>query len=228
VKIAVITTSVNSNKPPKPCIQKSNIDYHAFLDGNRFQAEVEGWTKHKAFDFTSYVNFRERRNAKIYKILPFCFLPSYDYYVYVDSGHILETDPEELIEKYLKDSDIAVFKHPERDCAYEEGEEVKKIEFDTKELIEQQLNFYTEVNFPRHFGLYELPARIQRNTEKTQTMSLLWWELICKFSSRDQISFPFALYKTNIKPSILPGRANSFRGNNIMPQIIAPTHRRTI
>jgi hypothetical protein len=226
VKIAVITTSVGSNKPVAPIIQKNNIDYHAFLSEDLFQSNIEGWNKHKCSDFTIYKDFKDRRNAKVCKILPFCFLPQYDYFVYIDSGHVLIKDPEEIIQNYLKDTDIAVFKHPERNCVYKEGEEIKKIEYDLKELVDQQLNFYKEVNYPEGNGLYELPARIQRNTKDMQTMSLTWWELICKFSSRDQLSFPYACYKHNIKPSILPGKSNSYRGNDMMMQVITPFHRR--
>ena len=228
MKIAVVTTSAAANVPPEPVIIADNIEYHAFVDGDLFSANIPGWTKHKIIDFTASFNFKSRRNAKIYKILPFLFLPNFDYYIYLDSGHILEKDPIDIINQFLQNSDIAVFKHPERNCVYEEGEEVKKISFDIPELIDRQLNFYRKANYPANNGLYELPARIQKNTEAVQRMSLMWWELICKYSSRDQISFPYACHTTNITPAILPGRANSFRGNNIMPQIIASNHKRTI
>lgn len=228
MKIAVVTTSAGANIPPEPVIKNNNIEYHAFVDDNLYSDNIPGWLKHRVIDFTASFNFKSRRNAKIYKILPFLFLPNFDYYIYLDSGHILEKNPEDIIAQFLQNSDIAVFKHPERDCVYEEGEEVKKIEFDIPDLIDRQLSFYKKSNYPAHNGLYELPARIQRNTETIQKMSLMWWELICKYSSRDQISFPYACYTTGITPSILPGRANSFRGNDIMPQIIASGHRRTI
>ena len=157
---------------------------------------------------------------------PHLFLPGYDYYIWLDSTHVLESDPDELIENYLKGSDIAVFKHPERDCVYEEGELVKKIKFDYPNLIEDQLDFYREIEYPEHNGLYELPVRIQRNNGRTQQLGLMWWEQICMFSSRDQISFPFVCNQLNIKPNIMPGRANTIRGNTLMPQIVSSHHSR--
>jgi hypothetical protein len=228
MKVAVVTTSIGANKPTQPQIVKDNIEYHAFLDEGIFCDDVPGWVKHKALNFTSSVNFKNRRNAKIYKILPFLFLPGFDFYIYIDSTHTLSKEPEEIVDRFLTKTDIAVFKHPYRGCVYEEGEEVKKINFDIGTLIDEQLNFYKQENYPRNNGLFELPARIQRNTEDTQKMCLMWWELICKYSSRDQISFPFACFKTKTHLSIMPGKANEFFGNEIMPQVVASGHTRTI
>jgi hypothetical protein len=229
MKIAVITTSFKTTVPSPPIILNNNIEYHAFVDKEIYQtSSVSGWYKHKALEFTSYNEFKERRNVKIYKILPFLFLPGFDYYVYIDATHRLEKEPEEIISKYLKNSDIACFKHSHQTCAYKEAQIVKEINFDREDLIDSQIDFYKKENYPLENGLFELPARIQKNTEQIQRMSLMWWELICKYSSRDQISFPFACFKNNIIPSILPGRANTFYGNDIMPQIKSAEHRRTV
>lgn len=228
MKIAVITSSVESNIPAPPIIYRHNVEYHAFLDSKMCNLSIDGWRKHKALDFTSFPFFKNRRNAKIYKILPFLFLPGFDYYIYIDCTHRLEKDPEEIIDTYLSSSDIAVFKHPYRNCVYDEGEEVKTIDFDIRSLVDDQLNFYKEEGYPYNNGLYELPVRIQRNTEDIQRLCLMWWEQICKFSSRDQISFPFVCFKTNIKPAIMPGKANEYRSNDIIPQVAGSTHRRTL
>ena len=55
---------------------------------------------------------------------------------------------------------------------------------------------------------------------------LTWWELICKFSSRDQLSLPFALDMHGITPAIMPGRANGLMLNEILPQVITSDHQR--
>lgn len=224
MKIAVLTSSIGANKPI-PAIAFDNVDYFAFSDK---EINSDNWQLKKALDFSSDPKYKNRRNAKIYKVLPFLFVPGYDYYFWVDSTHRLEKSPEEVINQYLKDSDVAVFRHPERNCVYEEGELVKKIGFDYSNLIEDQLSFYRDMNYPENNGLYELPARVQRNTELTQAMGMMWWEQICMFSSRDQISFPFVCHQLNITPTIIPGKANTIRGNEIMPQIVTSNHLRRI
>lgn len=221
-KICVITSAIGVNKLLTP-VKFANVDYHAFVEN---VTDIDGWVTHKAIQFSSDPNYKNRRNAKVYKIIPFAFLPNYDYYVWIDSTHMLNNDPSELIDTYLKDSDVAVFKHPERNCIYEEGEFVKKIKFDYPNLIDDQLAFYEDMCYPRNNGLYELPVRIQKNNEITKQMGLMWWEQICMFSSRDQISFPFVCHQLGVKLSFLPGVANSIGGNKLIPQIVSSNHSR--
>ena len=224
LKIAVITASIGANKLLEP-IPFEGVDYHAFInyeDGN------SKWITHPIIPFSVDNQYKNRRDAKVYKVLPFAFLPNYDYYFWVDSTHILEQNPHDVIKKYLKDSDVAVFKHPDRDCIYTEAEGVKRVGFDHPNLIDDQLAFYKDMCYPEHNGLYELPVRVQRNTKLTQQMGWMWWEQICMFSSRDQISFPFVCHQLGIKPAILPGVANTIRGNKIMPQLIISNHSRVL
>ena len=223
MKIAVVTSSIGSNRLIDP-IPFDGVDYHAFTDDN---TSNNTWITHPIIEFSNDPTYKNRRNAKVYKILPFAFLPEYDYFFWVDSTHRLETDPYEVVNKYLKETDVAIFKHPSQNCVYDEGKEVIRINFDHQNLVEDQLSYYQDMKYPKKNGLYELPVRVQRNTPLTQRMGWMWWEQICMFSSRDQISFPFVCHQLGIKPSILPGRANTIRGNSIMPQIVYSNHSRT-
>ena len=221
MKIAVVTSSIGSNELLEP-IKYKGVDYHAFTDN-----PSPHWTNHPIIPFSVDTRFANRRNAKVYKILPFAFLPGYDYYFWVDATHRLETDPHYVITKYLSNSDIAVFKHADRNCIYLEAKGVISVNFDHSNLVQDQVAFYRNMEYPNNNGLYELPARVQRNSPLTQRLGWMWWEQICMFSSRDQISFPFCLHQLGIKPSILPGTANCIRGNDIMPQLVYSHHRRT-
>ena len=225
-KIAVITSSVGSNNLINPTRWLDKVEYHAFVDKKDINIS-DSWNRHEYIQFSSDIVYKNRRNAKIYKILPHAFLPNFDYYIWVDATHNLQKDPDEIIDEYLTNSDVAVFKHSQRDCVYDEGNEIIKIKYDHSNLIKDQLAFYRDMCYPKNNGLYELPARVQRNTELTQRMGWMWWEQICMFSSRDQISFPFVCHQLGIKPSILPGKANTIRGNTIMPQIVYSNHSRT-
>jgi hypothetical protein len=222
VKIAVVTASVGTNELIKP-VPFEGVDYHAFVD----KSSANGWNVHPVLPFSSDPTYKNRRNAKVYKILPFAFLPDYDYYFWVDSTHRLEANPYEVIDKYLNDTDIAVFKHSSQKCIYNEGKAVIRLKYDHPNLVKDQLAFYRDICYPENNGVYELPVRVQRNTPLTQRMGWMWWEQICMFSSRDQISFPFVCHQLGIKPSILPGQANTIRGNTIMPQIVYSNHSRT-
>ena len=219
MKIAVITSiSGINNKLIDPSIRFENVDYHAFVDD--FNSNCKIWEQHQIYNFTSDKKFKGRRNAKVYKILPNLFLPEYDYYFWVDSTHELIINPFHVIENVINYSDIALFKHTIRNCVYDEAKELIDLRYDYPENIERQIEFYKLENYPKDFGLYELPCSIRKNNRIINNMNLMWWELICKYSSRDQISLPFVLYKLNINPFILDGCANcGFYANDIMPQV---------
>ena len=83
-------------------------------------------------------------------------------------------------------------------------------EMDTKENILAQAEFYLRQNLPAESGLYELSTIIRKNTQVVREMEMMWWEQICKFSSRDQISFPYVLWRlgNRIEIKLMSGFAN--------------------
>ena len=103
---------------------------------------------------------------------------------------------------------------------------IQGIKFDRGYNVQSQMTFYQSRSYPQENGLYELPCRIQRNTFEIQTLMLTWWELICKYSSRDQLSLPFAMHMHGITPAIMPGKANGIMQNEILPQVINSNHPR--
>ena len=94
MKIAVLTSSIGSTKllEPKPF---DGVDYHAFVD---YEDDNISWIKHPIIPFSSDVRYKNRRDAKVYKVLPFAFLPDYDYYFWIDSTHTLQANPQDVID----------------------------------------------------------------------------------------------------------------------------------
>jgi len=217
MKIAIITAYSGLNYSiDNPEIIFDNVDYFVFTDSHNISKKTI-WNIKKAIPFSSDIAYANRRNAKIYKILPFLFIPNYDYYIWVDITHKIIQDPHIIIKNHLKNHDIAVFKHPDRNCIYKEGNIIRKRKIDFPNLVKNQLNHYKKnYNYPKENGLYELSSYIQRNTDATRQIGLCWWEEICRFSSRDQLSFPFILRHLNITPSILPGKVNIVNGNDMI------------
>ena len=224
MKIAVLTSSVGATLPAEVNVKYDSADYFAFVEEELIEDSI--WSPMPLRIFSIDREYANRRNAKIYKILPHLFVPGYDYYIWIDSTHAVMMDPKDIVEKYLKDSDIALFKHPERNCVYAEGNIIQGIKFDKGYHVQSQMSFYQSRSYPEENGLYELPCRIQRNSLEIQELMLTWWEIICKYSSRDQLSLPFAMDMHNIKPTIMPGRANGIMQNEILPQVTNSNHRR--
>tara|TARA_R110002153_G_scaffold119109_1_gene264037 strand:- start:6282 stop:6950 length:669 start_codon:yes stop_codon:yes gene_type:complete len=216
MKIAIITSIAGlTNKLATPQQIFPNVDYHAFVD-NPIPDSI--WTQHINLPFTIDTQYEGRRKAKVAKIIPHLFLPNYDYYFWIDSTHEVVKDPLEIL-KEINYTDIALFNHSQRSCAYDEIKILKELNLDHNENLTNFENFLTQHNYPHNKGLYELPCSIRKNTPIINTLNLMWWEIICKYSSRDQISLPYIIDKLNIDPYILEGCANcGFDGNNYMPQ----------
>jgi len=217
-KIAIITASCgNDAKLFDPHNVFSDIDYVAFVDKKH---DCNIWNQVDMIDFSIDPKYKDRRNAKIYKILPHLMLPGYDYYFWVDITHEVIRHPSEIIQEYMGNKEIGLFEHTHRNCVYQEANEVIRLNYDITEIVQSQINYYKNMNYPENNGLYELPVSIRKNTKTMQIMNLRWWEQICRFSSRDQISLPFVLWSLNIVPQILPGYANNgLHANNLMPQV---------
>lgn len=224
-KIAIITAiSGNRDSLSAPVVVHENADYFAFVDEPTTET-IWPWKQLKIFPFTNDERFSNRRKAKPYKIMPELFIPGYDFYFWADATHDVVINPQEIIDTYLKDAHMALFKHKHRNCAYSEANEIIQLNYEHLHNVTAQIKEYQKVNFPLDFGLFELPVIVRRNCFEVTTFNLMWWEQICKYSSRDQISFPFCVWNTNMKISILPGYANGINPatntvgyNDLIPQ----------
>ena len=218
MKIAVYTAiSGNKSELLDPPLVHKDIDYIAFTD--QTYRKFNTWQVRNIIPFTLASKFTQRRNAKIFKILPQMFLNEYDLTIYHDGGHFCMMHPLEIIERYMPkvDDDLAVFKHRWNTCIYKEAQDVLRENVDLPELINPQIEYYRSNKYPEDNGLYELPVLIRKKSDRNNLLNLRWWEQICKWSSRDQISFPVVMWSLGLKPIVLPGNGNGFNQNLIVP-----------
>ena len=211
--IAVITSIFGGKDNLREIKEKvDGIDYFCFSDQN-FNSEI--WTVVQNNGFSNRLEYKNRINAKVFKVLPFLFLPNFDYYIWIDGNHGSKGDLKKLISE-MEDSGkpIALFKHSERSCVYQELDVCRQFAIDNQSYLNSQELFYKELGYPENNGLYELPCFSFKKTPQTINLMLSWWEQINMFSSRDQISLPFCLWKANIQPMIIPGIVNGPNQNN--------------
>ncbi len=227
MRLAVLTSLFGSHEPLRSLTErelayKSEVDFIAYVD--REYPTCEGWTQIISPVFSSDQVYGYRRSAKLPKILPQFVQPDYDAYLWIDSCQIPNINPQELYETYLKGHDLALFSHPYRDCLYEEAKVCANIPLDFPQTIQDQVNFYSQVNLPKNYGLYELACFMMTNNNTTKELSLIWWEQVCRYSSRDQISFPFSLFRIEkeVKISTMPGYVHHPEGNDIFEKVREP------
>lgn len=139
-----------------------------------------------------YQHFKDnRRNSRIQKIMPHLFIKT-KYSVYLDGNIKLKVPAQQLIDEYLKDKDIAVFRHMGRDCVYKEAEACVALQKGSMKELAEQVTAYAEKGHPYHAGLCECGVIIRRHTKEIEAMNEKWWAHYCRYSERDQISFPLA------------------------------------
>ncbi|NCD17236.1 MAG: DUF616 domain-containing protein [Actinobacteria bacterium] len=168
----------------------------------------------KCFGFDAIFK-RSVMEAKRYKVLPHIFIEE-DITIWTDANIFLKTDKNFLIENFLGDNDMALFKHPYRKTAYEEFATLRKDKrFDIAWLQEKlalQEKRYREEGFDGG-QLYECNFIIRRNNERVNNLMNAWWAEICATQWRDQVSLPYVIWKYGgVKISEIEGniRNNKF------------------
>jgi hypothetical protein len=168
----------------------------------KFVAFAEGKSK-KWQIRPPYDRFRSpRRNSRAPKILAHQFIEA-DYSLWIDGNLELLKPIDELIDLYLTDHDIAMFKHPQRNCSYEEADACAFRRYDDPEVIKAQTDKYREEGFGVQRGLCEGMFILRRHTPKVEEFNNYWWSEHCRHSVRDQISMSYALDKAGLEPNAI-------------------------
>ena len=160
-----------------------------------------------------------REMARKYKLLPHRFLSDYDISVWVDGNFLIKDNLNQLVEEHLSDCNMAFHDHNQcildpRDCVYDEGNAIlwlgkndpnNKYK-DNPNLVIKQLNKYNDEGYPQHNGLIVSGVLLRKHNKSDiiETMEL-WWEELKYNSKRDQLSFNYSAWKTNLKFSYING-----------------------
>lgn len=179
----------------------SGCDYYCFTDNKNLKSDIFKIIHCDALDLDS------TRNAKIFKILPHRYFPNYEYSLWID-GSVMIKDYNfyKLVDRYLKDYDIALFNHPERNCVYDELDACIKLKKDNALVMSKQINRYREMGYPDCNGLAACTIILRRhNSPRLIQMNESWWHEIEVGSRRDQLSFNYVAWKHKIKYGLIDG-----------------------
>lgn len=202
-----------------PPINPQN-DFHYLLVTDNPKLHVKGWRTHyvNASEFDSFQSANRYYKTLIHKV----FL-GYDYSIYVDGNIRLLGDLSGFLAPfYESNADLGLFKHPLRSSVHDEVLAcLKSSKIKDKIKLKSELFFYREDGFPDNVGLIEATILIKnhRGSGLDQAMEL-WWSLFEKYGTRDQLSLPYVIWKTNVSCFYQLG---SFRDSN--PYFGIYTHR---
>jgi hypothetical protein len=188
---SVIVTAIVGNKDE--LIETQNTDGASelicFTDQPR---ESKIWTfKPASSEFSLPV-----MNAKRHKVLIHEYTDA-PFSLWIDGCVQLNASISSLITK-MGDLEIATFRHW-LDCAYDEGDIIAEENRDDPQKIYAQLKKYESLGFPKNRGLHCGGFILRKHTERVREFNEIWWQEICNHSFRDQISLPYALWKTGLE-----------------------------
>ena len=176
--------------------KEKGIDYYCFTNNKNIKSNT--WN-------VVYISDDSLSNVELARKIKILGDPSinnkYDVLVWMDGAVTFKKKIKEFVKTYLGKNDVFVaFKHGERKTIKEECGTCYRFNKETKEKINRLLSFYEKENYPDNNGLIESTVYIKRPQDKKviETMNL-WFDMIINYTHRDQLSFNYCIYKTNLK-----------------------------
>ena len=153
-----------------------------------------------------------RRNSRAHKLLAHQYLDGYDYSLWIDGSIRLIASPRELVGTYLRDADVAMFRHPARNCLYVEAAGLSGAGYDRGEVFAEQVARYRRAGHPDGHGLNECAVILRRHNTRTEVFNNAWWSEYCRHSCRDQVSVSYVLRNSDVRLVLFPGTIQSNPG----------------
>lgn len=207
MKVAVYTT-IFAGYDALQRAEKQSVpaDFFCLTDDTAIKPPAQGvpWTILPVLEPRK--DLHPRLRAKWFKIFPWEneTLAMYDVVIYLDGCFsVVSADFVSFCLSSLK-GDIALFKHPKRDCIFEEQKASAAMVKYQGEPLERQADYYAKF-FPAGGGLYACGVIVRRNSPQVRSLMMSWWHEQIKFSFQDQVSFPVVCRLHKIVPDILAG-----------------------
>ena len=217
MKKVVVYTAIfgGYDKLQTPKNISSQVDYICFTDSN---LESDIWEIRKVPAIYS----DSTRCARKYKLLPHRYLSDYDVSIWIDGNIVIHGSIDNFITN-INEKNIAVYDHMQcfdkRNCIYQEAQAIfyfgnKNGNYkDDPTIIQNQIEKYAKEGYPQNNGLISsgILLRKHNKTDVKQSMEY-WWNEIKYGSKRDQLSFNYAAWKTNLNFTYIKGdiRNNEF------------------
>ena len=184
----------------KPHPEVPGVDFVAFMD---VPEERDDWDVRPT---AAPDGIHPRLVAKAYKLLPHLHLPEYEYNVWIDADFLVKS--ETFVSEALAcigEAGIAMWHHTRHDDIRGERDESVWQPKYVGTKIPEQVDHYISEGLPDRFGVW-CTGVIARKTHDPRVVTLMeaWMAENRRWSYQDQISFPYAVWKTGLTPDPLP------------------------
>jgi hypothetical protein len=177
----------------EPHIRTDAIQYVCFTDNP--QVNADGWEIVEIERSDEHPRLQQRQ----YKILSHRFFPNDDVTLYVDGNLELLVDPFELRDRFLRDADLALFEHPERDGVYAELRACADLGKDDPSTLSSVAEMYRFEGMPEHGFLHAAGFILRRHTQPIVRFNETWHRELRRTTFRDQPALAHTLWKSGLQ-----------------------------
>ena len=187
----------------EPKLIDKGINYYCFTDNTSFKSKT--W---KVLPIENRLNLeRNDQISRYYKFFSHKILPNHDISIYIDGNIEIKCSLYPIINAFNESNRcFGCLKHSQRDNLLQEiiaCHSLQKFKHDDKQRIFDQVRFYEEENFSLLSPLYAAGVLIKKNNNETTKLVETWWNVVQSYTCRDQLSLPYALWKTNVIPHVI-------------------------
>jgi hypothetical protein len=192
MKLTVYTAIFGDYETLKePLFNTPSVDYICFTDKH---IESKMWDVR----VVKTTEQTPRREARKYKILSHKYIED-TITLWIDGSKFIKSNPFPWIKKALGYCDVHIPSHPIRNCIYEEAIRCLQVRKGNPLLIKQQVDRYKAEKYPKNNGMVHSTVVLRNRTPDTIKLEKIWWEELSKGCVRDQVSFNYAVWKSNVK-----------------------------
>lgn len=221
-KVAVYTSVFgNYDAIKEPFFYSNKCDYFAITDQEIPTNSI--WKKLDCSHIPGFNSLDNYHKSKYCKLFPHVLFQNYDYSIWVDGNVQIVADLYPLIDKLEDNHVMGTFENPLHDCIYTEKNYIIYNDAANTKAIENQISTYETEGFPKNFGMREFTIIMRKHSDiKLQSLMNEWWEHCNKFTMRDQISFPYILWKHGLTIDYIQKYLGDWRKN---PRFIYAPHK---
>lgn len=150
-------------------------------------------------------NIDKIRHARSIKIDYPRYLPEHDLSIWVDGSIEIMCDLNDFVTKTVsKDIEMVIMKHPQRDNIIDEAATCVRILKANANDVKEQMNSYLKDGYNFKNGLVASGLIIRKNTTNIEEFCKKWYSQVKRYTSRDQLSFNYVLYKHPLSLNLIP------------------------
>lgn len=180
----------------QPLVVDERFDYILFTDSIENETVIGLWQLHPI----TYKSKDPVRVSRYPKMHPEELLSKYKASLYIDANvQIIDKKIyERVIDLYSSPVDwsgISPYPAALQDCIYEHAYWAMINNLESEEVVFKLCHFLRHEGYPQNYGLLENNAIFRKHNEACHRVNLMWWDMYCRFSRRDQLTLGYAFWK---------------------------------